>query len=79
MTGPQLFALCWGVLAVAMGLGFAIFAEQHATLQVRLQRLLRTPAPSSHRFIFVFTRVFGIGFAVIGVVVFIAALTGKLI
>ncbi|MFD6443831.1 hypothetical protein ACFWEJ_01930 [Promicromonospora sp. NPDC060204] len=78
MTIPQVFALCWGVLAVAMGSGFAVFAKQHATLQVRIQRFLKTPAPSSHRTITIFTRVFGIGFVLIGVVVFIAALTGRL-
>lgn len=78
MTFPQVFALCWGVLAVAMGVGFAVFAKQHADVQVRIQRFLRMPAPLSHRTIAAFTRVFGVGFAVIGVVVFIEALTGSL-
>ncbi|MBO0609120.1 MULTISPECIES: hypothetical protein [Myceligenerans] len=78
MTGPQVFALCWGVLAVAMGVGFAVFAKQHADVQVRIQRFLKTPGPSSHRTIAIFSRVFGVGFAVIGVVVFFAALTGAL-
>lgn len=79
VTAPQVFALFCAVLAVVMGSGFAVFAKQHATLQVRIQRFLRTPAPSSHRTIMIFTRVFGIGFAVIGVVLFVAALSGNLV
>ncbi|MBE1876626.1 hypothetical protein [Myceligenerans pegani] len=78
MTGPQVFALCWGVLAVAMGVGFAVFAKQHADVQVWIQWFLKIPAPSSHRTIAIFSRVFGVAFAVIGVVVFFAALTGAL-
>lgn len=78
MTDTQTFALWWGVLAVGMGVGFAVFAKQQADVQVRIQRFLKTPAPSSHRTIAIFSRVFGVGFVVIGVVVFIAALTGAL-
>jgi hypothetical protein len=78
MSDPQVFALYWGVGVTMMGVGFAVFAKQHADLQVRIQRFLRTSAPSSHRFIATFTRVFGVCFAIIGVVAFIAALNGGL-
>jgi hypothetical protein len=78
MTDPQALPLYWGVGAVVMGVGFAVFAKQHADLQVRIQRFLRVPAASTHRFITIFTRVFGIGFAVIGVVVFIVTVSGGL-
>lgn len=78
MTGPQVFALCWGLFAVAMGLGFVKFAHQHADLQVRIQKFLRVRRPSSHNTIFVFTRVFGALFAVIGVIVGSLALAGRL-
>jgi hypothetical protein len=75
---PQAFALYWGAGAVVMGVGFAVFAKQHADLQVRIQRFLRVPAPSSHRFITIFMRVFGVGFAILGVVVFVVTVSGGL-
>lgn len=68
----------WGAGAVVMGVGFAVFAKQHADLQVRIQRFLRVPSPSSHRFITIFMRVFGVGFAILGVVVFVVTVSGGL-
>jgi hypothetical protein len=78
VTGPQVFALCSGLLAVVMGVGIAVFAKQYADVLVWIQRLLKWPAPLSHWALAIFSRLFGVGFTVIGVVMFFAALTDTL-
>jgi hypothetical protein len=76
MTGPQLFALAWSIMAVIMGTGWFVLATKFADAAERGPKWLWIQ--HSRRTNIVSARVFGVVFVVIGLLVGILALTGTL-
>jgi len=83
MTGPQIFALCWGVFAIGLGYLFARYPdvlsgmyEKQMSATRFTKRLQERNAPRS--FTRVFYRIGGIVFMVIGPVVIVLAIIGVL-
>lgn len=76
MTGPQLFALAFSIMAVIMGIGWFTLAKNFADTAERGPRWLWIQ--HSHRTNFLAARVAGIVMIVVGVLTGILALTGVL-
>jgi len=83
MTGPQIFALCWGVFAVGLGYLFARYPDvlagmyENGMSATKLTKdIQQRNAPRSR--VRVWYRIGGIAFMVLGPVVAILAIVGVL-
>ncbi|MFJ3405013.1 hypothetical protein [Promicromonospora sp. NPDC090134] len=76
MTGPQLFALAWSVIAVIMGIGWFTLARKFADAAERGPEWLWIQL--SYRSNFLGARVAGMVMVVVGFTIGILSLTGVL-
>jgi hypothetical protein len=83
LTGPQTFALCWGVLALVIGFTFARFPKLMAAQyeqQLRSAPLIRKREITSaqRERIVIFYRIGGVFFMALGVAVALSAALGAI-
>ena len=76
MTGPQLFALAWSIMAVVMGIGWYALATKFADAAERGPKWLWIQ--HSRRTNIMAARAFGAFFIIVGFLVGVLALTGTL-
>lgn len=76
MTGPQLFALAWSIMAVIMGTGWFMLSTKFADAAERGPKWLWIQ--NSRRTNILGARVFGVVFVGLGLLIGILALTGTL-
>lgn len=76
MTGPQLFALAWSIMAITMGIGWITLSTKFADAAERGPKWLWIQ--HSRRTNILGARAFGVVFIVLGFLIGILTLTGTL-